>query len=133
MQFLVYGPILSQSIKNMLAIIRNDVLTVVASFLGCTACTVVSQERTTKICYFLIKFSAAENLFFPPKNTPSPCFMGRHSEDSFACKGKDCEDIAEAFFLAAHLIQPVLFCCLLSFVLCLLGVVYRIIVKLKRG
>jgi len=51
MQFLVYGPILSQSIKNMFAIIRNDVLTVVASFLGCTACTVVSQERTTKICY----------------------------------------------------------------------------------
>ena len=59
------------------------------------------------------------------------------SKDGFNCKGKDCEDIADAFLVAAYVIPAVLLCCSVSFVLCFIHCVkhcvYRLFHKYKSS
>ena len=61
----------------------------------------------------------------------------QRSKDGFNCKGKDCEDIADAFLVAAYVIPAVLLCCSVSFVLCFIHCVkhcvYRLFHKYKSS
>ena len=44
--------------------------------------------------------------------------MGRDPSDGFNCQGKDCEDIADAFLLAAYAIQALIYIVPLCILLC---------------